>query len=92
MLGYLLTRSGVHALAYALAQLTGVDIKKLLPIPNIEGADIPESHPFMAEGMHRRLYGFSPDDYKEVGAIWQGESLDGSGPLEVMDGLLTGDP
>ncbi len=94
MLGYLFTRGGVHAHAYALAleKITGVDMKKMLPIPNIEGADIPESHPFMAEGMHRRLYRFSPDDYKEIGSIWNGDALDGSGPLEVMDGPPTGGP
>ena len=94
MLGYLFTRGGVHAHAYALAleKLTGVDMKKMLPIPNIEGVEIPESAPFLAEGMHRRLYRFSPDDYHEIGSIWQGESLDGSGPLEVMDGPPTGGP
>lgn len=45
MLGYLFTRGGVHAHAYALAleKLTGVDMKKMLPIPNIEGVEIPES-------------------------------------------------
>lgn len=94
MLGYLFTRGGVHAHAYALAleKLTGVEMKKMLPIPNIEGVDIPESQPFLAEGMHRRLYRFSPDDYKEIGLIWQGDSLDGSGPLEVIDGPPTGGP
>jgi Mn-containing catalase len=94
MLGYLFTRGGVHAHAYALAleKLTGVDMKKMLPIPNIEGQTIPESQLFMAEGFHRRLYRFSTDDYKEVAAIWQGSSLDGDGPLEVTDGPPTGGP
>lgn len=94
MLGYLFTRGGVHAHAYALAleKLTGVEMKKMLPIPAIEGVEIPESGPFIAEGMHRRLYRFSPEDYKEIAAIWQGDSLDGSGPLEVMDGPPNGGP
>jgi Mn-containing catalase len=88
MLGYLFVRGGVHAHAYALAleQLTGVEMKKMLPIPNIENAQLPESKPFEAEGMHRKLYRFSPDDYKAVAAVWQGQALDGSGPLEVVDG------
>jgi Mn-containing catalase len=92
MLGYLFTRGGVHAHAYALAleKLTGVQMKKMLPIPKIADAEIPESKPFMAEGSHRRLYRFSPEDYKEVAAIWQGEALDGSGPLEVIDGPPAG--
>ena len=92
MLGYLFTHGGVHAHAYALAleKLTGVDTKEMRPIPSIEGIDIPESHPFMAEGMRRWLYRFSPEEYKKLGVIWQGESLDGFGPIEVMDGPLTG--
>ncbi len=94
MLGYLFTRGGVHAHAYALAleKLTGVDMKKMLPIPNIEGVSIPESKPFLDDGMHRKLYRFSPDDYREIGTIWEGDALDGSGPLEVVDGPPTGGP
>ncbi len=94
MLGYLFTRGGVHAHAYALAleKLTGVDMKKMLPIPNIEGVEIPESQPFIAEGFHRRLYRFSPEDYKEVGLIWNGTTLDGKEPLEVIDGPPQGGP
>ena len=61
-------------------------MKKMLPIPNIENAQLPESRPHEAEGLHRRLYRFSPDDYKAVAAVWQGQALDGSGPLEVVDG------
>jgi Mn-containing catalase len=88
MLGYLFTRGGVHAHAYALAleQLTGCDLKKMLPIPNLQPEQIPESRPFLEEGWHRRLYRFSTTDYDEIRAIWQGDALDGSGPLEVRDG------
>lgn len=88
MLGYLFVRGGVHAHAYALAleQLTGVEMKKMLPIPKIENVDLPESKPYVQQGMERKLYRFSPNDYKEVAAIWKGTALDGSGPLEVVDG------
>ena len=94
MLGYLFTRGGVHAHAYALAleKLTGVQMKKMLPIPGILDAEIPESKQFIAQGMHRTLYRFSPDDYREIAGIWQGDSLDGSGPLEVVDGPPKGGP
>ena len=34
----------------------------------------------------RKLYRFSPDDYKSVSAVWKGQAMDGSGPLEVVDG------
>lgn len=94
MLGYLFTRGGVHAHAYALAleQLTGVDMKKMLPIPNLQPEQIPESRPFLEEGWHRRLYRFSMSDYDEIRQIWQGDALDGSGPLEVRDGPPDGGP
>lgn len=94
MLGYLFTRGGVHAHAYALAleQLTGVDMKKMLPIPNLQPEQIPESRPFLEEGWHRRLYRFSTGDYDEIRAVWQGDALDGSGPLEVRDGPPEGGP
>jgi Mn-containing catalase len=88
MLGYLFVRGGVHAHAYALAleELTGVEMKKMLPIPKIENVALPESKPYEAKGFHRKLYRFSPDDYKEVAAVWHGQALDGSGPLEMVDG------
>jgi len=94
MLGYLFTRGGVHAEAYAraLEQLTGVDMKKMLPIPNLRPEEVPESRPFLEEGWHRRLYRFSTNDYDEIKTIWQGQALDGSGPLEVRDGPPEGGP
>ena len=52
MLGYLFVRGGVHAHAYALAleQLTGVEMKKMLPIPNIENVQLPEVEAARAGG------------------------------------------
>ena len=66
--GYLLVRGGVHAHAYALAlkKLTGVDIAKMLPVPNIPTDRIPECQKYLDEGSHRRLYRFSPKDYSEI--------------------------
>ena len=90
--GYLLVRGGVHAHAYALAieKLTGVDIKKMLPTPNIQLDKIPESRKYLDEGSHRRLYRFSVDDYEEIKGIWgNGEKAlpgDPPGELEVVDG------
>lgn len=88
MLGYLFTRGGVHAHSYALAleKLTGVEMRKMLPIPKVEDIQLPESKKFMEEGWHRRLYRFSPNDYSDIRQIWNGEHFDGSGPLEVVDG------
>jgi Mn-containing catalase len=88
MLGYLFTRGGVHAHAYALAleKLTGVEMKKMLPIPKIDDVQLPESKAFMDDGWHRKLYRFSDKDYSEITTIWQGRHFDDSGPLEVVDG------
>ncbi|MGZ8892872.1 MAG: manganese catalase family protein [Halobacteriota archaeon] len=94
--GYLLVRGSVHAYAYALAlkKITGVDIEKMLPTPNIELGKIPECQKYLGEGSHRRLYTFSPDDYKEMAGIWgNGEQAlpgDPPGELEVIDGLPEG--
>ena len=90
--GYLLVRGGVHAHAYALAlkKITGVEIEKMLPTPNITLDRIPESQKYLDEGSHRRLYRFSPDDYKEMAGIWgngeQALPTDPPGELEVIDG------
>lgn len=94
--GYLLVRGSVHAHAYALAikNLTGVEIEKMLPTPNIPLGNIPECQKYLAEGSHRRLYTFSPDDYKDIAGIWgQGEMAlpdDPAGELEVVEGMPEG--
>ena len=94
--GYLLVRGSVHAHAYALAiqKITGADIKKVLPTPNIPLGNIPECQKYLDEGSHRRLYRFSPDDYAEMKGIWgNGEQAlpgDPPGELEVVDGAPEG--
>jgi Mn-containing catalase len=94
--GYLLVRGSVHAHAYALAlkQITGVEIEKMLPTPNIPLGNIPEAQKYLQEGSHRRLYTFSPNDYKEIAGIWgQGEQAlpgDPPGELMVVDGMPEG--
>jgi len=94
--GYLLVRGSVHAHAYGLAlkKLTGVDIEKMLPTPNINLSRIPECQKYLEEGAHRRLYTFSPNDYKEISGVWgNGEQAlagDPPGQLEVVDGMPEG--
>ena len=86
--GYLLVRGSVHAHAYALA------IEKMLPTPNIVLDKIPECQKYLQEGSHRRLYRFSPDDYKESAGVWSNDEValpgDPPGNLEVVDGLPEG--
>jgi Mn-containing catalase len=94
--GYLLVRGSVHAHAYALAlkQITGADITKVLPTPNIPLGNIPECQKYLAEGSHRRLYTFSPSDYAEISGLWgNGEQAlpgDPPGELEVVEGMPDG--
>ena len=48
MIGYLLVRGGVHQAAYALAleKLTGVNMTKMLPVPNIDNKKFKHTRPF----------------------------------------------
>ena len=93
---YLLVRGSVHAHAYALVlkKLTGVQIEKMLPTPNINLDRIPECRKYLAEGKHRYLYTNSPADYKNMAGIWgNGEQAlpgDPPGELEVVEGVPDG--
>lgn len=99
MLGYLFVRGGVHAFAYAraLESLTGVKMSDMLPIPNIGNAHFPEARKFMEQGVHLKLYRFSPDDFQEAATIWSGtaskaytEGLGNSDKLEFVDAPPSG--
>ncbi len=99
MLGYLFVRGGVHAMAYAkaLETLTGVEMSKMLPIPNLPNKYFPEARKIQEEGSHLKLYSFSPDDYKECASIWNGPAPEAYhenvGPLrnfEFVDAPPTG--
>jgi Mn-containing catalase len=85
--GYLLVRGGVHQVAYARAVelITGADLTKLFPTPNIPTDKIPESQPYIKRGEHLKLYRFSPDDYKEIVAVFTGPHPETGEPLEVVD-------
>jgi len=90
MIGYLMVRGGVHQASYAkaLEEVTGVNMTKMLPLPNIKDSEIPEAKKWMDQGSHRRLYRFSPEDFQHLEAIWNGraEWADG-GELEVGEGI-----
>jgi len=85
--GYLLVRGGVHQVAYAraLELLTGADMTKLFPSPRIPTAKIPECQPHIEQGSHLKLYRFSPDDYREIVAVFTGPHPETGEPLEVVD-------
>jgi len=92
-IAYLMVRGGVHQAAYALAlrKITGVEVTKMLPIPNIDDDQIPETDEWRSQGSHRRLYTFSPEDYSGVEGVWSGPAdwADG-GELEVVKGMPEG--
>src|ERR1700710_2477875 len=72
--GYLLVRGGVHQVAYAraLENLTGANLMKLFPSPKIPTDKIPECQPHIKRGEHLKLYRFSPDDFNELSAVFNG--------------------
>jgi Mn-containing catalase len=94
MVGYLLVRGGVHIVAYAraLEKLTGADLGKLFPIPDISNKQFPEARKLEEQGLHRILYRFSPEDYLRLGEIWNGPHPEDGSPLRVEDGIPAGAP
>jgi Mn-containing catalase len=85
--GYLLVRGGLHQVAYARAveKLTGADLTKMFPTPRIPTAKIPECQPHIQRGDHLRLYRFSPSDYAEVVAVFNGPHPETGEDLTVAD-------
>jgi Mn-containing catalase len=84
--GYLMVRGGVHQVAYAraLELLTGCDMTKAFPMPRIPTEKIPECRPYLERGDHLTLYRFSPDDYKELVAVFRGKHPETGEELRVQ--------
>jgi len=87
--GYLLVRGGVHQIAYAraLENLTGSKMEKLFPSPRIPTDKIPECRPHIKRGEHLKLYRWSPDDFKELSAVFNGPHPETGEELEVAEEL-----
>jgi Mn-containing catalase len=94
MVGFLLVRGGVHIVAYAraLEKLTGADVGKLLPIPDVSNKKFPEARKHEEKGLHRILYRFSPEDYTRVGEVWNGPHPEDGQELIVEDKIPEGAP
>jgi Mn-containing catalase len=92
--GFLLVRGGVHQVAYARAveNLTGADLMKLFPSPRIPTDKIPESKVHMDRGEHLKLYRFSPSDYLELAAAFNGPHPETGEQLSVVDDAPEGFP
>jgi len=85
--GYLLVRGGVHQVAYAraLEKLTGADLTKTFPSPRIPTDKIPECRPHLDRGEHLKLYRFSPEDYGEIAAVFNGPHPETGEELTIAD-------
>jgi Mn-containing catalase len=94
VVGYLLVRGGVHIVAYAkaLEVLTGADVGKLLPIPDVSNKKFPEAMKHEAQGLHTIMYRYSENDYKELYKIWNGAHPEDGQPLVVKDEIPEGAP
>ena len=94
MVGFLLVRGGVHIVAYAraLEKLTGADLTKLFPVPDISNKKFPEARKWEEKGLHRIMFRFSVDDYKQVGEVWNGLHPEDGGQLVVEDAIPAGFP
>jgi Mn-containing catalase len=92
--GYLLVRGGVHQIAYARAieHLTGADLRKMFPTPRIPTDQIPECKPHIERGDHLRLYRFSPSDFQELAAVFNGPNPETGEDLVVVDEAPEGVP
>ncbi len=92
MTGYLLVRGGVHIVAYAraLEVLTGADLSKLFPIPDISNKAFPEAKKLEDLGLHRILYRNNPKDYARAGEVFTGPHPEDGGELKVEDGMPEG--
>ena len=92
--GFLLVRGGVHQVAYAraLENLTGADMHKLFPAPRIPTDKIPECRPHIRQGLHLKLFRFSPEDYLELAAVFNGTHPETGEQLQVIDDPIEGVP
>jgi Mn-containing catalase len=85
--GYLLVRGGVHQVAYARAieRLTGADLMKMFPSPRIPTDKIPECQPHIQRGEHLKLYRFSPNDFQEIAAVFNGPHPETGEELHIAE-------
>jgi Mn-containing catalase len=77
----------VHQVAYAraLENLTGANLMKLFPSPRIPTDKIPECQPHIKRGEHLKLYRFSPEDFREIKAVFNGPHPETGEDLIVAD-------
>jgi Mn-containing catalase len=84
---FLLVRGSTHVIAFAkaLEKLSGVEVAKLFPIPELSTHQFPECRKYIEQGLYNTMYRFSPEDYRRFGEIWNGPHPDGAPDLVVSD-------
>ena len=94
MIGYLLVRGGTHIVAYgrALEVATGVDVTKMLPIPNLSNRAFDHARKFEDQGLGNILYTWSATDYRDINKIWKGPNPETGEELKVIIGSPEGAP
>ena len=92
MVGYLLVRGGTHVVAYAraLEKLTGADLSKLFPIPDISNQKFPEAKKLEDQGLGHVMFRFSPSDYGRMAEVWNGPHPEDGQELRVEDSIPEG--
>ncbi|MCA1032560.1 manganese catalase family protein [Bacillus timonensis] len=95
MIGYLLVRGGTHVVAYAKALeiATGVDVKKLVPLPNLANTKFDHAKKFEERGLANVLYTWNDvGDYAGIKQIWKGTNPESGERLIVKEGSPVGAP
>ena len=93
MIGYLLVRGGTHVLAYARAieMATGVDVSKLIPIPNLDNRVFDTARKYEEMGYGNVLFTWNTvGDYKDIDRIWKGTNPLSGERLYVQEGSPKG--
>ena len=78
--------------AKALEKLTGADVGRLLPIPDVSNKKFPEAMKHEAEGLHTIMWHWSTTDYHRLAEIWNGPHPEDGLELEVRDEMPPGFP
>lgn len=73
-----------------LEKLTGADMSKLFPIPDISNKKFPEARALEEQGLHRIMYRWSPQDFSQVSQVWNGPHPEDGSELIVEDGIPAG--
>lgn len=84
---FLLVRGSTHVIAYAkaLESLSGVEVTKLFPIPELSNDAFPETRKYIEQGLYNTMYSFSREDISAVAGIWKGAHPDGAPDLVVTN-------